>query len=100
LVTLQIIPQFWFAFRNTPISLKEVILGLRYPLLLSVIMAFVMLAAHHYLLPSDIVLNLIGCSLVGGCVMLLVILGFPPIRFDISDILDLITLAFGKRQES
>lgn len=97
LVTLQVVPQFWFAFRNTPVHLGDVILGLRYPLILSVVMILAMLVAYRYLAASGVVLTLIGCSLMGGCVLLILILGVKPIRFDAADILDLIKLAFEKR---
>mgnify|MGYP006289357683 CR=1 FL=1 len=98
-VTLQIVPQLWFALRHSPIKLTEVLFSLRYPFMASLFMAAMMFGVRAYIASFGVAWILIGSSLAGGVALSMLIVCVRSIRNDARDILDVGLLVFGRKTE-
>ena len=87
LVTIQIVPQFWFAVKSSSIELRDVLATLRNPILVSIGLCIETLAMRELVLPYGSIWTLVACSISSILFGFAVAKIFPPIMADLRHIL-------------
>lgn len=82
-VTLQIIPQFWFALKNAPLSVWNVLAAINRPFFLSLIVTAVSLCVHMQIVGNGYFESLTGTTLTAAASFLALFLLVRPFRSDI-----------------
>lgn len=82
-VTLQIIPQFWFALKNAPLSIWDVLAVISRPFFLSLITAVVSYCVHMQIIGNGYFESLAGTILAAATSLLVLVLLIRPFRNDV-----------------
>ena len=93
LVVLQIVPQFWFALRYSPVSLADVAVATRNPVIASLTLAMGLALVRHYLVSHGQSAVLLGCSAGAGAILLLQFACSGGIRQDVRGFVDVAAIA-------
>lgn len=96
--TLKIVPQFWYAYAEAPIRLRDALLALRYPVVTSAVAGAVMMISKAQFESFGPIAVVLG----GGAatIIALLVLGASVgrIRRDVREVLDLVVLAFENKK--
>jgi PST family polysaccharide transporter len=83
IVTLQIVPQFWFALKNSPLSVWNVLAAIKHPFFLSLIVTAVSFSAHMQVVGNGYLESLAGTILTAAASLLALVVLVRPFRNDI-----------------
>lgn len=89
-------PQLAYAYLQSPIDLKNVLLNIYRPLLLSITMGIVMLAVHGAVLQYGVIATILVSLVVGAISILVLSQIFSKVRADFVDIVSTVKLALVK----
>jgi O-antigen/teichoic acid export membrane protein len=97
--TALLVPQFSFAVKYSPISVRDVFLSMRYPFAASILVGLAMSIAHAYLAGFHSIWVIAGSLAGGGFVFLLLVLGCRSFRSDVNDFARMAIMVVRSREQ-